>query len=409
MRAWSVERRTGRLWDFGTLGLGDAETRGVAIRFLTLATTACTLAVATVAQAQVSFSSPGFPPSQMDEQGRLVEDWGAVEVKVAGEGLPVTASAAVQEIKLDGAVPAAQARSPLGPVTLTLTGFRAPAFPSGLDVLMVRLEETAGRDMPLRLALSLPETVRLGSRTVSLGGRTVIGLPSGTKTSQAMRDWGWADDAAALPNWARPSVECDPAFRNIRAGLGGVPICYNFKVEPKASLNVVLGFCESHWAQAGQRPFICRVEGARPQEVDPVARWGQHKPGALLFSGRDENGDGRLEVSVLPKPGAADQNPILNVIWVFAANPGLSLEQVIAGKMNTAAMYYVDVGGEKDQSLYAGGKVEYTLTVPAKGTQELGFLVACPGGSVPTPDKTAWTVEKLRKSTAQVWREWRER
>ena len=44
--------------------------------------------------------------------------------------------------------------------------------------------------------------------------------------------------------------------------MGGVPILYHFKVEPKAEVNVVLGFCESHWAQSGQRPVICQVEGA---------------------------------------------------------------------------------------------------------------------------------------------------
>jgi len=271
----------------------------------------------------------------------------------------------------------------------------------------VRLAETAGQEIPVRLSLGLPETARLGAKTVSLGGRPVLGLPAGVAVSQATREWGWADDALAMPGWGKPAVECDPAFRNIRAGMGGVPILYRFKVEPKAKADVVLGFCESHCALPGQRLLICQVEGAPAQEVDPVARWGQHHPGALLFAASDANGDGMLELSVLAKPGAPDPNPILNAIWVFPEGTQPNLDQVIAGKLNALASRYVQVGGANDQPLAAGGRVEYALKLPARGTQELTFLVACPGSSVPPPDQTTWTLEKLRQSAAAVWRDWR--
>lgn len=357
--------------------------------------------------AEVSFTSPGLPPTRMDDQGRLVEDWGAIAVNVAGDGLPATAPADVKSLKLDGFIPAAQAQSRYGSIALTLTALRAPVWPAGLDVLTVRLAETAGQETPVQLSLVLPETVRLGLRTVTIGGRTVLSLPDGTRVSQAMRDWGWADDAVALPGWARPAADCDPAFRNIRAGMGGVPIRYHFKLAPKARVKVALGFCESHWSQAGQRPLLCQVEGAPPQEVDPLARWGRHQPGAVMFEASDANADGTLDVSVLPKPGARDQNPILNAIWLFPADATPDLDQVIAGKLNTAASRYVAVGGSNDQSLYAGGRVEYALKLPAHSTQELTFLVACPGGSLPPPDQTTWTPEKLRQSAAAVWRDWR--
>jgi hypothetical protein len=271
----------------------------------------------------------------------------------------------------------------------------------------VRLAETGGKETAVQLSLALPEAGHLGLKTVTLGGRAVLGLPAGTKVSQAMREWGWADDAVALPGWAKPAVDCDPAFQNIRAGIGGVPIVYHFKVDLKAKAKVVLGFCESFWAQAGQRPVICQVEGALTQEVDPLARWGQHRPGAVLFDASDANSDGMLDVSVLPKAGAPDQNPILNAIWLFPAEASPNLEQVIAGKLNAIALRYVAVGGSNDQALYAGGRVEYSLKLTANATQELTFLVACTGGSVPPPDQTTWTPEKLRQSAAAVWRGWR--
>ncbi len=343
----------------------------------------------------------------MDDQGRLVEDWGTIAVKVAGTGLPSTAPATLQSLKLDGLIPAAQAQSRYGTVALTLTAFRAPVWPSGLDVLTVRLAETGGQETLVQLSLVLPETVRLGLKTVTLGGRAVLSLPAGPRTSQAMHDWGWADDAVAMPGWGRPAVACDPAFRNIRAGLGGVPILYHFKVDPKAKLKVVLGFCESHCAEPGQRPVICQVEGAPAKEVDPLARWGRHRPGAILFAASDANGDGTLDIAILPKRGAPDENPILNAIWLFPVNASPNLDQVVAGKLNAAATRYVAVGGSNDQSLYPGGRVEYGVTLPAHATRELTFLVACPGSSVPHPDQTTWTTEKLRQAAAAVWRDWR--
>ncbi len=370
---------------------------------------ACLLALffALQLRAEVTFTSPGLPPTRMDDRGRLLEDWGTIAVNVAGSGLPSNAPVSLQSLKLDGLIPAAQARSSYGTVELTLTAFRAPAWPAGLDVLTVRLAETAGQETPLQLSLTLPETVHLGLKTVTLGGRAVLGLPAGTRVSQTMRDWGWADDAVAMPGWGRPAVECDPAFKNIRAGMGGVPILYHFKIDPKARATVVLGFCESHCTQPGQRPVLCQVEGAPLQEVDPLARWGRHQPGAIPFAASDANGDGTLDISILPKLGAPDQNPILNAIWLFPADASPNLREVIAGKLNAVASRYVAVGGGNDQSLYAGGRVEYALKLPAHATQELTFLVACPGGSVPQPDQTAWTPEKLRQSAAAVWRDWR--
>ena len=112
-----------------------------------------------------------------------------------------------------------------------------------------------------RFGLTFVWTPRSGVLLQAQTGKLTIGqklsgtgLPAGTKVSQAMRDWGWADDAVAMPGWARPAVDCDPAFKNIRAGMEGVPILYHFKVDSKSKAKVVLGFCESHWGQAGQRP-----------------------------------------------------------------------------------------------------------------------------------------------------------
>lgn len=345
----------------------------------------------------------------MDDEGRLVEDWGTIEIKLAGEGLTPADPPQVRPVKLDGVVPAAQALSRHGTLALTLTAYRAPIFPAGVDVLTVRIEQTADRQQQCHLALSLPDNVRIGATSVAHGGRMVVALPPNARFAQAMRDWGWADDAVPLPGWAKPVGSCDPAFANIRAGLGGVPIHYRFPVTPGSTTAVVLGFCESHWTDSGQRPVVCQVEGNPEQELDPLARWGRHKPGAVQFAGRDQNSDGWLDVAVLPCPGAPDRNPILNVIWLFPAGQNLDLNEVVTGKLNASALRHVDVGGAGDQSLYAGGKVEYALSLQGKGVEELNFLVACPGGEAPLPSRSTWTAARLRAAAVEVWRDWPEK
>lgn len=354
--------------------------------------------------AEVQFGTPGFSSTRMDAQGRLVEDWGAFGIRFSGPGVAAR-SPAVSEAKLEGVVPAARAVWNLGVAAATVTAYRAPVWPSGLNVYTVEVQETAARDADLVLSLEVPENVRPGAKTLSAGGRTVVTLPGTPKVDSVSRDWGWHDDAVALFGWARPAKECDPAFKNIRAGMNGVPINYRFKVEPRSSHNVVLGLCESHWTQAGQRPVTCQVEGAPLQEVDPIERWGQHQPGAVVFAAKDANGDGLLDVAVLPKIGAPDLNPILNVIWMFPAGGGLNLEQVAAGKLNALATRYVDVGGPGDQSFEGTSRVEYAIKLPSGGRSQMTFWVACAGGSVPMPDRSAWTSEKLFQAALDVWKD----
>lgn len=354
------------------------------------------------AEDSVQIGLPGFPPSKMEASGKLVEDWGSLAFGLSGEGIPAEGSGSIQRVVLDGIIPAAQARIQRGHLVLTLTAFRAPAWPSGFDVLTVRIEETSGRRCRATLAVDLPDGSIVGRQSVRIGGRTVLSLLEPPTVKQKKRDWGYDDEAQSLPGWGTPEVECDPAFRNIRAGLGGVPILYRFAVEKGSSAQVVLGLMESFHSTSGQRIQVCKVEGAPPVEVDPITRWGRNRPGALVFNAKDENNDGFLDVNILPAAHSPDQNPILNVLWIFPPNIGVNPDQVISGRMNQAALYYIDVGGQRDQSLYLSGRLEYELDIPAKGFKELSFFVASPGASVPLPERTAWTVASLRKAAREV-------
>jgi len=356
-----------------------------------------------VAAGAVELQSPGFPPSRMEADGRLVEDWGAVGVRLTGNAVPESGPIRVEAVKLEQLIPAARAVAQRGPVTLTLTAYRAPVWPAGVDVLTVRVEETRGQPAAITLGLDLPAKARIGNRTVALGNRIVVTCPAPQAGEVPLRDWGYCDDATSMPNWGKPIGACDPAFRNIRAALNGGTIRYQFSVPKRSTANVVLGFCESHSTELGIRPLVCHVEGAPPQTVDPIAKWGRHKPGVLQFDARDENRDGKLDITVRTPAGAADRNPILNAIWIYPSATTVKLEDVLAGSLNSAATYYVDVGGPKDQSLFPTDKVEYHLRLPANSARELTFCVACVGSSAPTPSTSAWTPETLYRAALNVW------
>jgi hypothetical protein len=293
---------------------------------------------------------------------------------------------------------------------MTQTAYRAPIWPGGTDVLAARLQNTGRENAAVVLTASVPETVALGEFLGVAGGRAVLALTAdGVRARREERPWGCTGGVVALPGWARPQGSCDPAFSNIRAGMGGVPITYRFAVQPGEKRHVVLGFCESHWAEAGQRPLAIHVEGAPSIDVDPVGKWGQHGPGCLSFDGADADRNGRLEVTIAPHARAADRNTILNVIWIFPPDVTPKTEEVLRGEANEAAEYYVDVGGTKDQSLYKEGSLTYQLTIPAEAAQELIFYLGSPGGGpVPDPRTTTWTPQSLRRAAEEVWAAWRQ-
>lgn len=368
---------------------------------LILAAACASLSLAEV----VEFTSPGFPPSQMDAEGRLTEDWGSLKIVVESDGVTAQGGT-VQVVRLEELVPAAVWSCEAGPIRVTATAYRAPVFPSGMDVLTVTLQETAGQDRHVTLKMVVNPAPRVGLSTAQVEKRTVLAIPLETQQLLKLRDWGYTIDTTAMPGWAKPEGECDPAFANIRAGMGGIPIRYRFRVTRRSQANVVLGICESYWDRPQIRPLICLVEGARPMVVDPIDRWGRHQPGTLLFTALDNDGDGWITVTIKPVPGARDQNPILNVIWVFSGDQRPNLARVAKGELNEQALYYVDVGGVRDQPILESQDLSFPVELAANSSKKLTFYVACPGGSVVTPELTACTTESLFQAAKDVWKNW---
>ena len=362
---------------------------------------ACVLFSST--HADVFVGAPDAPPTRVDADGVIHEDWGSAALKILS---PEGAQTAGQEYQAAPA-PTVTTKTAVGAVTLSETVYRAPLWPVAVDVWSTLVENAGYDEVDVRLLVALPQAMNAGDSAGLLRSRNVIALPPEPRpVRRDAKSWGCTGGVSPMPGWARPQGECDPAFRNISAGMGGVPITYRFSTPEGEARTVVLGFCESHWAVAGGRPLEIHVEGTSKAEIDPVAEWGQHAPGCLMFAGRDQDGDGFLEVTIAPHPKATDRNTILNAIWIFRLKTPVVLDDVKAGAITDQAEYYVDVGGEKDQLLYAEGPIEYEFKLAPGERQELTFLLACAGGSAPNLGHSSWTPSTMRSAACDVWRDW---
>jgi hypothetical protein len=373
-------------------------------RFLPIA--AIVLLPIALARGEVEIRSPGSPPTKVADDGTLLEPWGAVRLQIVKPE-----SAAISDHRAENApMPVAVTCFKAGPVILTESAYRAPVWPSGVDVLEAVVANTGDEATKVELELVVPEGMQIGESTGAIGKQPSLALPADLEPIRQEREWGCTDAVSALPGWAKPNVPCDPAFKNISAGMGGVPIRYRFHVEPGSKRTVVLGFCESHHPSAGLRPLVAQVEGTEDRPVDPVAAWGRHVPGVERFDAADANGDGRLEVTVAPHPRASDRNTILNVVWIFDAKTEIDEKKLIAGELSDLAQRYVDVGGENDQLFYKPGNVRFALDLQPKEQQEFFFLLRSPDcRQLPDRSLGLWSRESLRKAAADVWKDrWEE-
>lgn len=372
------------------------------MRFCSAALMAALLVLAAgSAFADTELSSPGFPPSTVDASGALQEPWGSVFLQlIQPEG-----AAPTSQQTAPGAVPTVITTKTAGPVSLVETAYRAPIWPSGADVLQAKLANTAADTVEVCLEVLVPDSMSIGETAGVVNGTPVLALPQGVTPVRKERAWGCTGGVVAMPGWAHPNRDCDPAFKNISAGMGGVPIVYRFAVPVGENRTIALGFCESHWNVPAYRLLAVAVEGAPPRNLDPIAEWGQHGPGCLVFDAADANQDARIEIAVNPHPNAADRNPILNVIWIFPAGTAVDPEQAISGALTPSAECYVDVGGPNDQLLYEAGQLKYNLTLAPGENKELLFLLASPGcEQLPDPSRMTWTAHSLRKAAEDVAR-----
>lgn len=338
-------------------------------------------------------------PTAIAPDGTIHEQWGDVAVRIQE---PAGVQQTGQTYTADPA-PTVVTRKVAGPIEITETVLRAPVMPAGADLLKVLVKNVGTAAAKVRIDLALPETVSVGERIGVGGSAPVLAILDAPQTERAFKPWGHTGGSAALPGWASPQPPCDPAFANIRAGMGGVPIEYRFATPDGKGRTVLLGFCESFWATPG-RPLNIDVEGAPAMRFEPITAWGRHVPGCLKFAAADGDTDGYIRVTVNPVPGAPDVNPILNAIWVFQAD--VDAEQVKLGALNDRAEHYVDVGGERDQCIFENGPLSVEWEAEPGAEKMLLFALAAPDSTVPTPGQTSWTPESMESAAITLWRDW---
>lgn len=361
----------------------------------------CAAWAATASAADIEIRSPGFAPSKVGPDGALIESWGTVALRmVAPEG------GTTQQTKQDEPMPAAMTASRAGSLEFRQVAYRAPIWPEGADVIEAAAQNHGAKPAEAVIELAVPAKMSVGETVGMIEGRPSLALPFGLRHAREEREWGCAGGVTPLRGWAKPDRACDPAFKNIAAGMGGVPIRYRFATAPGAAKTVVLGFCETHHQAPNARIMIATVEGAPPQKVDPIARWGRHVPGVLRFAATDSDRDGRLTVTVAPDASSSDHNPILNAIWLFGPTAAPDDAAILSGDASPSAERYVDVGGDADQALYPPGNLRYTIPLLSGETRQILILARCPGAhTVPDPANSVWTATSLRKAAADVWRD----
>lgn len=161
------------------------------------------------------------------------------------------------------------------------------------------------------------------------------------------------DGFETLTEWAHPTVPCDPAFRDAAvrypSGSHEASLELHLHVKPHTNRTVALGFCEGRHTAPGLRRAIALVEGSEPREIDPVRDFGPNTPGVYLFHAADDDGDGRILISLKYHPDThfsvdsdriADLRTImLSALWSFTGEaPDPS--EIVRGTANSLAEVY---------------------------------------------------------------------
>ena len=129
-----------------------------------------------------TISSPGSPSSKVAEDGALVEPWGAVRLQIVDPAGARVSKQVAEETPMPVAVTTVNA----GVVTLTQSAYRAPIWPSGVDVLEATAASDGDSPTTVQLELVVPEAMQVGETVGSIEGKPSVVLPDGL---QAFREW----------------------------------------------------------------------------------------------------------------------------------------------------------------------------------------------------------------------------
>jgi hypothetical protein len=244
-------------------------------------------------------------------------------------------------------------------VRYELLAFGATIHRLALDMVRVHFYNTSNHSPPGQCTVDVhgPGAVDAAGNAL-VSGQAVVALADKPTSGQALvqiarNAWGNVSGWAPQLNWASPRAPADPAFHNITVGWAGKPIIYRFRVKPAEQYRVAMGFCEGYWSEPGKRILDVSLNGRLLQTLDPIAEAGQNVP-VMVTGVATTPVDGWLTVEVAANKKAADQNTILNAIWVFPADLPVDQTALKEGHSSTKALFQVDCGSPTDRRLSAG-------------------------------------------------------
>lgn len=201
-----------------------------------------------------------------------------------------------------------------------------------------------------------------------------------------------------LRDWASPSVPCEPAFRHAATDRKEI-VHYRFRAEKGSDYTVVFGFCEGANDQPGDRLVDIEVEAKRRRRLDLAAEWGRNHPVLIPLEARDEDGDGLVDLAVVPVDDCKDPSSVLNVLWVFAEKPALNIEELLLGHSSVPALAHIACGDDPDRQLVSPSVNVILLRLRNTGATAVqvspAFIVESPDPAQPGEREVgfgAWTV-----------------
>jgi len=179
--------------------------------------------------------------------------------------------------------------------------------------------------------IAIPREDEMLVRLDRVGGEIAIAGYDGPKVKRHVR------------NWAKPRSAVDASFSSIALSKDARPIEYNLRVGDDKLVEVVLGFCEGYWAEAGKRVMEISVEGGEKKNIDPARDFGKNAPGLYRLKGRDVNNDGRVHIKVSSSENASDKTVVLNSLWAFSGDAPAD-DVIMSGQANDTAYAFADCG-----------------------------------------------------------------
>ena len=258
---------------------------------------------------------------------------------------------------LDGYLPCPVAHFTLEQVRYAVTFAAIPEAGEAADLVHVAAWNDSSEPRPNRVGLWLDAAADVEAQGTTVTASGEIAALSGGNCHARLRTRtiGCVDPRAQpvgiflTPYLDPASMEWDSALYSARVSWGKEPVRYLLHCPPGEHYTVYLGviklprFGNTWSASSGiKQVSILSVEGAKEVRVDANDL---AAPALFQFDAGDDNRHGVIEIRSSPPAEIDRAVATLASIWVFPAGASVDMELLRRGKLPTAPLHHVNVGG----------------------------------------------------------------